>query len=35
MRNFDTFSRLYYPFDVVDKSKNALYLVSTYFLRIY
>lgn len=35
MHNFDPFSRLCYPFDVVDKFKNALYLVLTYFLRIY
>lgn len=27
MRNFDPFSRVYYPLDVVDKFKNALYLV--------
>lgn len=27
MRNFDPFSRVYYPFDVVDKFKNALCLV--------
>lgn len=27
MSNFDPFGRVYYPLDVVDKFKNALYLV--------
>lgn len=38
MRNFDPFSRVYYPLDVVDKFKNALYLVvefNSFFTKLY